>query len=138
MTLFCPKCLDMSVIYVDATDDAVCTNLTECDFTQKFETWEECKKSLKAGLINFAEGQGMKIAPWNGAPIQTDMDDSELKVVTSLARELHGIFTEASLENKMIDQEDAYSFTEIPESVQDVLVQLACYVFNNFDRRKDG
>jgi len=135
--LFCPKCNDLSVTYVNSLREAFCTNLTSCQFKATFDTWEECKKELGSTLEHWAKGQGMKLAPWSGAVIETDMDDATLQNVTALAKELHGVFTKASIHHEMMSIENANPFEKIPENVRDALVELACYVNDNFKRRKD-
>lgn len=136
--LFCPLCNDLSVTYIDALREALCTNLDHCLYTAKFDSWDECKKVLNLNLKKWAKGSGMTIAPWSGAVIETEMDEATLQVVTGLAKELHGVFTQASVNSKMLEQEGAQPFDSVPENVQDALVELACYVHDNFIRRTDG
>lgn len=138
MTVFCPNCKDMSVTYVHALKTAQCMNIGVCSFQRKFDSWEECKKGLFDELVVFAQGQGMKIAPWNKQPIQTNMSDLDLADVTEIAKELHAVFVEASKDSELLDEDNVGSFYDNPESIQNVLVQLACFVSNNFERKKNG
>jgi len=136
--LFCPLCNDLSVTYVDSLKEALCTNLGHCTYKATYDTWGACKKALNVSLTKWAKGKGMQVAPWSGAVIETDMDEPTLLLVTGLAKELHGIFTQSSITNKMMTEEDAHPFESIPENVKDSLVELACYIHDNFIRRKNG
>lgn len=135
--LFCPKCNELSVTYVDALRQAFCTNLSHCLFTAKYDTWKDCQKGLEVKLKKWAKGKGLQVAPWSGAVIETDMDEGTLQAVTGLAKELHGVFTQASINNEMMSVDDSHSFEQIPENVRDTLVELACYINTKFARRQD-
>ena len=134
---FCPECNDLSVRYVEALKEAHCSNVAKCQYRAEFDTYEECKDSLGVYLKKWVKGQGMMVAPWSGAIIETEMDEPTLLRVTGLAKELHGVFTQASVNNEMMQADEASPFDEIPENVKDALVELACYVHDKFIRRKD-
>lgn len=135
--LFCPECKELSVSYVNAFNLAFCTNGKLCSYKETFESWDACKETLGVSLKKWVHGLGKTIAPWSGAVIETDMDEETLVEVTNLAKELHGVFTQASIDNAMMTQENAMPFETTPENVRDALVELACYIHDHFIRRKD-
>jgi hypothetical protein len=127
----------LSVTYIDALKEAFCTNLSHCKFKADFNSWKECQEALSLTLKKWAKGKGMSVAPWSGCVIETNMSEDTLQVVTGLAKEIHGVFTQASINNGMLSAEDSQPFESVPENVRDTLAELACYIFDNFVRRKN-
>jgi len=122
---FCPKCKKMTMMYVHSLKEACCTNGT-CLHEMKFESYVKCQEGLseekkKAGIIGLT------------SPVA--VSEGQVVVLKTIAREVHEVFSLASISHGIIDEEDYTDYEMLPFNLQEALLEVAVFIDKNYKRR---